>query len=58
VGNLIGVAQSALMGRASLKNLFGTEDGSFSLTGLLGLKGPEAAPSKSTRRARGSRQKK
>ena len=36
-GNLIGVAQSAMLGRASWKNLFGTEDGSFSLTGLLGL---------------------
>jgi YidC/Oxa1 family membrane protein insertase len=39
--NLIGFAQYAAMGRASLKNLFGTEDGSFSLPGLLGLPQPE-----------------
>lgn len=35
--NIIGFIQYAAMGRASLKNLFGTEDGSFSLPGLLGL---------------------
>ncbi len=35
--NLVTFAQYAAMGRASLKNLFGTEDGSFSLSGLLGL---------------------
>ncbi len=39
--NLAGFAQYALMGRASLKNLFGTEDGSFSLSGLLGLPQPQ-----------------
>lgn len=41
VSNIIGFAQYAAMGRASLKNLFGTEDGSFSLTGLLGLPQPQ-----------------
>jgi len=56
-GNVIGVAQSALMGRASLKNLFGTEDGSFSLAGFLGLS--TAAPSKTaTRSSRGSGRRK
>lgn len=39
--NIIGFVQYAAMGRASLKNLFGTEDGSFSLSGLLGLPQPE-----------------
>lgn len=39
--NLIGIAQYMAMGRASLKNLFGTEDGSFSLSGLLGLPKPD-----------------
>lgn len=42
VSGLVGFLQYALMGRASLKNLFGTEDGSFSLRGLLGL--PAAVP--------------
>lgn len=40
--NIIGFVQYAMMGRASLKNLFGTEDGRFSLTGLLGLSQPES----------------
>jgi YidC/Oxa1 family membrane protein insertase len=35
--NLAGFAQYAAMGKASMKNLFGTPDGSFSLKGLLGL---------------------
>ncbi|NDJ34190.1 MAG: membrane protein insertase YidC [Chloroflexi bacterium] len=35
--NVIGIAQYAVLGRASLQNLFGTEDGSFSLAGFLGL---------------------
>lgn len=37
ISNIIGFIQYAAMGRASLKNLFGTEDGSFSFRGLLGL---------------------
>lgn len=41
VANVIGVAQYALMGRSSLKNFFGTEDGSFSWRGLLGLPIPD-----------------
>lgn len=41
VSGIIGFAQYAAMGRASLKNLFGTEDGSFSLTGLLGIPSPQ-----------------
>jgi YidC/Oxa1 family membrane protein insertase len=41
VSGLIGFLQYAAMGKASLKNLFGTEDGSFSLPGLLGLPQPE-----------------
>lgn len=41
LSNIIGFIQYAAMGRASLKNLFGTEDGSFSLSGLLGLPQPE-----------------
>lgn len=52
VSNVIGILQYAMMGRASLQNLFGTEDGSFSLTGLLGLPQPEPEPKK-----RGSRRK-
>src|SRR5574341_509925 len=35
--NLVGIAQYAMLGRASLQNLFGTEDGSFSWSGLLGM---------------------
>jgi YidC/Oxa1 family membrane protein insertase len=45
VSNIIGIAQYAAMGRATLKNLFGTEDGSFSLPGLLGLSVPQEATS-------------
>ncbi len=41
VSNIIGIVTYTAMGRSSLKNLFGTEDGSFSLTGLLGLPQPE-----------------
>jgi len=37
VSGLIGFLQYAAMGKASLKNLFGTSDGRFSLRGLLGL---------------------
>lgn len=48
-GNVIGITQYAAMGRASLKNLFGTEDGSFSLQGLLGLGGPEEDTASSSR---------
>src|SRR5574341_55087 len=40
--NVIGIAQYMAMGKASLKNLFGTEDGSFSWRGLLGLPQPKA----------------
>lgn len=53
VSNFIGVVQYAAMGRASLKNLFGTEDGSFSLEGLLGLPAPEGADAKSGTRSSG-----
>jgi YidC/Oxa1 family membrane protein insertase len=56
VSNVIGFVQYAAMGRASLKNLFGTEDGRFSLPGLLGLPVPESAPSKGRSRT-GSRSK-
>jgi len=42
--NVIGIAQYMMMGRASLQNLFGTEDGSFSLTGLLGISPPKEEP--------------
>ncbi|GAB4468987.1 MAG: YidC family membrane integrase SpoIIIJ [Anaerolineae bacterium] len=52
-GNIIGLVQSAALGRASMKNLFGTEDGSFSLKGLLGL--PQAEPE--PRGRSGSRQR-
>jgi YidC/Oxa1 family membrane protein insertase len=52
--NLIGFAQYAMMGQASLKNLFGTEDGSFSLAGLLGL--PQQSAAQDNKR-RGSRRK-
>src|SRR5574341_1103472 len=40
--NVSGIAQYMAMGKASLKNLFGTEDGSFSWRGLLGLPQPKA----------------
>jgi YidC/Oxa1 family membrane protein insertase len=50
VANVIGVAQYAAMGKAALKNIFGTADGSFSWRGLLGLPQPE--PVKSGRRKR------
>lgn len=53
LSNIIGFVQYAAMGRASLKNLFGTEDGSFSLSGLLGLPQPEPE-----QKGRASRQKK
>jgi YidC/Oxa1 family membrane protein insertase len=43
VSNIIGFLQYAAMGKASLKNLFGTEDGSFSWRGLLGLPAAEPA---------------
>ncbi len=43
VANVIGVAQYAAMGKVALKNLFGTQDGSFSWRGLLGLSAPEPA---------------
>ncbi len=49
--NLIGFAQYAMMGQASLKNLFGTEDGSFSLAGLLGL--PQQQPAAQDKRRAG-----
>jgi YidC/Oxa1 family membrane protein insertase len=49
--NIIG---TATMGRASLKNLFGTEDGSFSWRGLLGLPVSEET-SKSKTRARSTK---
>ena len=55
VSNVIGTLQYALLGRASLKNLFGTEDGSFSLSGLLGLSPAPEADSKSGSRSGGSR---
>jgi YidC/Oxa1 family membrane protein insertase len=51
--NVIGIAQYMMMGRASLQNLFGTEDGSFSLTGLLGISPPKEEP-----KGRSSRSKK
>ncbi len=49
VSNLVGFAQYAAMGKMSLKNLFGTEDGSFSLSGLLGL---PSAPQEQQARSR------
>lgn len=42
VANIIGIAQYTAMGKAGLKNLFGTPDGSFSWRGLIGL--PAAEP--------------
>lgn len=41
--NLIGFVQYGAQGRLSLKNLFGTEDGSFSWRGLAGLPQPASA---------------
>ncbi len=49
VSNIIGFVQYAAMGRSSLKNLFGTEDGRFSLPGLLGLPQPDTASGKGSR---------
>jgi membrane protein insertase Oxa1/YidC/SpoIIIJ len=43
IANVVGFAQYAAMGKASLKNLYGTEDGSFSWRGLLGIPGPTQA---------------
>jgi len=40
VSNVIGFIQYGAQGKLSLKNLFGTEDGSFSWRGLLGLPQP------------------
>jgi len=37
VANVIGIGQYIAMGRVGLKNLFGTDDGSFSWRGLIGL---------------------
>ena len=42
VANIIGIGQYTAMGKAGLKNLFGTPDGSFSWRGLIGL--PPAEP--------------
>lgn len=42
VSNIIGLIQYMAMGKSSFKNLFGTEDGSFSLRGLIGLPQPPA----------------
>jgi YidC/Oxa1 family membrane protein insertase len=39
-GNIFRFIQAIATGRSSLKNLFGTEDGSFSLTGLFGISTP------------------
>lgn len=46
VSNLVRFAQSLASGRASLKNLFGTPDGSFSLTGLLGMNSDQSDQNK------------
>ncbi|HEC23951.1 MAG TPA: membrane protein insertase YidC [Chloroflexi bacterium] len=53
LSNIIGTLQYVLLGRASLKNLFGTEDGSFSLSGFLGL--PQAEPDPKSRSGRRDR---
>jgi len=48
--NIIGIAQYALMGKASIQNLLGTADGSpFTIQGFLGL--PETAPASGDRRS-------
>lgn len=52
VSNIIGFGQYMAMGRASLKNLFGTPDGSFSLRGLIGLPLPETTGKGRTKRNR------
>ncbi len=52
VSNVIGFVQYMAMGRSSFKNLFGTEDGSFSLRGLLGLPQPGADAKGKPRSAR------
>lgn len=47
VSNIIGVVQYSMMGKASIKNLLGTADGSpFTIQGFLGL--PEASPATSS----------
>lgn len=51
LANIIGFGQYAAMGRASLKNLFGTPDGSFSLRGLLGFPPPQE-PARGARRSK------
>jgi YidC/Oxa1 family membrane protein insertase len=55
VSNVIGTAQYVVLGKASLKNLFGTEDGTFSLAGLLGLSPAPDANTKGRSRSGGSR---
>jgi YidC/Oxa1 family membrane protein insertase len=52
VGNIITFVQYMMMGKASLRNLFGTEDGSFSWRGLIGLAQPEAASGRSRSRSK------
>jgi membrane protein insertase Oxa1/YidC/SpoIIIJ len=52
IGNVITFVQYMLMGKASLKNLFGTEDGSFSWRGLIGLPQPQAATARSRPRSK------
>lgn len=44
VANIIGIAQYTAMGKAGLKNLFGTPDGSFSWRGLIGLPATASEP--------------
>lgn len=56
VGNVISFFQYLSMGRASMRNLFGTEDGSFSWRGLLGLPAPAEEQKPPTGRS-GSRRK-
>jgi YidC/Oxa1 family membrane protein insertase len=58
VSNVIGILQYAAIGRASIKNLLGTEDGSFSWSALLGLPQPQTAPPSGRGRSGGSRSKK
>ncbi len=55
VSGLLRLGQYMLMGKASLKNLFGTEDGSFSWRGLLGMPAvpePETVRSKTRRKSK------
>lgn len=56
VGNVISFFQYLSMGRVSLKNLYGTEDGSFSWRGLLGLS-PSAEGAKPPTGRSGSRKR-